>query len=53
MCIRDSINAHMVGSLKIVKASSDGRVEGFSFRITGENYDEVFTTDTNGEIFVG
>ena len=46
------INAHMVGSLKIVKASSDGRVEGFSFRITGENYDEVFTTDTNGEIFV-
>lgn len=46
------INAHMVGSLKIVKASSDGRVEGFSFRITGENYDEVFTTDANGEIFV-
>lgn len=46
------INAHMVGSLKIVKASSDGRVEGFSFRITGENYDEVFTTDANGEIFI-
>lgn len=46
------INAHMVGSLKIVKTSSDGRVEGFSFRITGENYDEVFTTDANGEIFI-
>ena len=46
------INAHMVGSLKIVKASSDDRVEGFSFRITGENYDEVFTTDANGEIFI-
>lgn len=46
------INDHMVGNLKIVKASSDGRVEGFSFRITGENYDEVFTTDANGEIFI-
>ena len=46
------INAHMVGSLKIVKASSDDRVEGFSFRVTGENYDEVFTTDANGEIFI-
>ena len=46
------INGHMVGNLKIVKTSSDGRVEGFSFRITGENYDEVFTTDANGEIFI-
>ena len=46
------INDHMVGNLKIVKTSSDGRVEGFSFRITGENYDEVFTTDANGEIFI-
>ena len=27
-------------------------MEGFSFRITGENYDEVFTTDANGEIFI-
>ena len=35
-----------------MKTSSDGRVEGFSFRITGENYDEVFTTDANGEIFI-
>lgn len=46
------INDHMVGNLKIVKTSSDGRVEGFSFHITGENYDEVFTTDANGEIFI-
>lgn len=46
------INNHMVGNLKIVKTSSDGRVEGFSFRITGENYDEVFKTDANGEIFI-
>lgn len=46
------INNHMVGNLKIVKSSSDGRVEGFSFRVTGENYDEVFKTDSNGEIFI-
>lgn len=46
------INNHMVGNLKIVKSSSDGRIEGFSFRVTGENYDKVFKTDVNGEIFI-
>lgn len=46
------INNHTVGNLKIVKTSSDGCVEGFSFRITGENYDKVFKTDANGEIFI-
>lgn len=44
------VNTAKVGSLKIVKTSSDGVVEGFSFRVTGTNgYDEVFTTDANGE----
>lgn len=46
------INNHMVGNLKIVKSSSDGRLEVFSFRITGENYDEIFKTDANGEIYI-
>lgn len=47
------VNAPKVGSLKIVKTSSDGKVEGFSFRITSTNgYDEVFVTDENGEIFI-
>ncbi len=47
------INAAQVGSLKIIKTSSDGKVEGFSFRVTGANgYEQVFTTDKNGEIFV-
>ena len=46
------INNHMVGNLKIVKSSSDGRLEGFSFRIIGENYDEIFKTDANGEIYI-
>lgn len=47
------VNTAKVGSLKIVKTSSDGVVEGFSFRVTGTNgYDEVFTTDANGEIII-
>lgn len=47
------INVAQKGSLKIVKTSSDGKVEGFSFRVTGANgYDQTFVTDKNGEIFV-
>lgn len=47
------INTAMTGSLKIVKTSSDGKVEGFSFRVTGTNgYDETFKTDKNGEILI-
>lgn len=47
------INAAQVGSLKIIKTSSDGKVEGFSFRVTGANgYEQVFTTDKNGEILL-
>lgn len=46
-------NAAQVGSLKIIKTSSDGKVEGFSFRVTGPNgYSEIFTTDKNGEILI-
>lgn len=47
------INEAMTGSLKIVKTSSDGKVEGFSFRITGPNgFDVTLKTDENGEIFI-
>lgn len=46
-------NEAMRGNLKIVKTSSDGKVEGFAFRITGENgYDVTLETDKNGEIFL-
>ena len=46
-------NVAMKGSLKIVKTSSDKKVEGFSFRVTGENgYDKTFKTDKNGEILI-
>ena len=46
------INAAQKGSLKIVKTSSDGKVEGFSFRVTGVDYDKTFKTDKNGEIVI-
>ena len=47
------LNEAQKGSLKIVKTSSDGKVEGFSFRVIGNNgYDQTFTTDKNGEIMV-
>lgn len=47
------INAAQVGSLRIIKTSSDGKLAGFSFRITSANgYDQVFKTDENGVILI-
>ena len=47
------VNAAQVGSLRIVKTSSDGKLEGFSFRVTGANgYDQVFQTNAEGFILV-
>ena len=47
------LNEAQKGALKIVKTSSDGKVEGFSFRVIGDNgYDKTFTTDKNGEILI-
>ncbi len=47
------VNAPRVGALKIVKTASDGRVEGFSFRVAGpDGYDKTFATDARGEILI-
>ena len=47
------LNEAQKGSLKIVKTSSDGKVEGFSFRVIGSNgYDQTFKTDKNGDILI-
>ena len=47
------LNAAQVRSLRIVKTSSDGKLEGFSFRVTGANgYDRVFQTDAEGAILI-
>ena len=47
------LNAAQVGSLRIVKTSSDGKLAGFSFRVTGANgYDRVFQTDAEGVILI-
>ena len=46
-------NMAQTGSLRIEKTSSDGKVEGFSFRVIGDNgYDQTFKTDKNGEIVI-
>ena len=46
-------NKPVVGSLKIVKTSDDGKVKDFSFRVIGKNgYDKVFKTDAKGEIII-
>ena len=47
------VNDAQAGSLKIVKTSSDKKVEGFSFRVTGPNgYEQVFNTNAAGEIVI-
>ena len=47
------VNMAQTGALRIEKTSSDGKLEGFTFRITGANgYDQTFVTDENGEIHV-
>ena len=47
------LNEAMKGSLKIVKTSSDNKVEGISFRITSDNgFDQTVKTDKNGEITI-
>lgn len=45
------------GKIEIIKTSSDGKVEGFSFKIygtsyTGEYFESIFKTDENGHILI-
>ena len=50
---KNFINVPQTGALKIFKTSSDKKIEGFSFRVSGPNgYEQVFTTDKNGEILI-
>lgn len=46
------INQAQRGNLKIIKTSSDGVVEGFSFHIVGDDYDKTFKTDAKGQIYI-
>ena len=39
-----------VGSLKIIKESEDGRVDGIRFRVVGNGIDETVTTKNGGQI---
>lgn len=46
------MNASQRGSLRILKTSSDGKKEGFTFKVEGAGYSQTFVTDKNGEIFI-
>ena len=47
--LKISVNA--IGSYEILKKSTSGNViQGAKFRITGNNYDQTFTTDSSGRI---
>ncbi len=47
------MNQSKKGSLKIVKTSSDGRKDGFEFRVTGPyGYEQTFKTPDTGEILI-
>ena len=47
-----SVQVNATGALKIKKTSEDGVVAGITFRVTGNNYDQTVTTDTNGELLL-
>ncbi len=54
---REVKNELKTGGLKVKKTSEDSKVEGITFRVTGNplsggTYEEEFTTDENGEIFI-
>ena len=38
------------GSAKIIKTSEDGKVDGITFRITGNGIDQTVTTNSRGEV---
>ncbi len=45
------VNDAMTGTLKVMKSTSDGKLEGFAFRVTDPNgYDVTMETDKNGII---
>lgn len=45
------LNTPKSGKLKIIKTSSNGKIAGFSFLVTGTNgYEQTFTTDETGVI---
>ena len=51
------VNRPQTGALKIIKSSEDGKIADIMFRVigtalTGQSYDETFTTDENGEIYI-
>lgn len=54
---REVKNELKTGGLKILKTAEDSKVEGITFLVSGKplaggTYEEEFTTDENGEVFI-
>ena len=46
------MNEQIPGKVQIVKTSEDGKVDGISFRITGNGVDRTVKTENGGKIIV-
>lgn len=48
----DAVNEIIPGSVKIIKTSEDGKVDGISFTISGNGVNKTVTTNSKGEVQV-
>lgn len=48
----NAVNEEIPGSCQIVKTSEDGKVDGISFRITGNGVDKTVTTANGGKVTI-
>lgn len=48
----NAVNEQIPGKVQIVKTSEDGKVDGISFRITGNGVDKTVKTENDGKITI-
>lgn len=48
----NAVNEQIPGKVQIVKTSEDGKVDGISFRITGNGIDKIVKTENDGKITI-
>ena len=48
----NAVNEQIPGKVQIMKTSEDGKVDGISFRITGNGVDKTVKTENGGQIIV-
>lgn len=48
----NAVNEQIPGKVQIIKTSEDGKIEGISFRITGNGVDKTVKTESNGKVTI-